>query len=58
MTAATIASTSLFDCLSTKQAHTVDIGLKHAGHMWPTKAFCAAHDAFLEYSHNHYIVVT
>ena len=50
-----IASTSLFDCLSTKHTHTVDIGLKHADRMWPAKAFCAAHDAFREYSHNQII---
>jgi len=27
-------------------------GLKHAGRMWPARTFCAARDAFWEFSNN------
>jgi len=27
----------------------VQQGLKHAGHMWPARTFCAARDAFVEF---------
>jgi len=31
------------------------MGLKHAGRMWPAKAFCAARDAFREFSNNYHL---
>jgi len=30
----------------------LDQGLKHTGHMWSTRTFCAARDAFWEFSNN------